>query len=78
MAVTRDEYSPRVVSPSPSDALTGGPKTAPSSVIDFPTDNVDLPQKDVSSLDDLGHLWKATNGEGPNMPVESFTLEMSR
>lgn len=78
MAMTRDEYSPRVVSPSPSDALLGGPKTAPSSVIDFPTDDLDGPQRQISSLTDLNLLWKATNGDGAGLPVDSFSLEMSR
>lgn len=78
MAMTRDEYSPRVVSPSPSDALTGGPKTAPSSVIDFPIDDTEYPGRFISSLTDLSLLWKATNGEGLDTPIEAFDLQMSR
>ena len=77
-AVTRDEYSPRVVSPSFSDAFTGGPRTAPSSVVDFPVDDHDTPEVELSSLRDLDVLWKATNGQGPNLEVSDFTLQFIR
>ncbi|KAL9108337.1 MAG: hypothetical protein Q9227_006936 [Pyrenula ochraceoflavens] len=77
-AVTRDEYSPRVVSPSFSDAFTGGPRTAPASVVDFPVDEFASPDVEISSLHDLDTLWKATNGQGPDLPVESFTLQIVR
>lgn len=72
----RDEYKPRASTPSQLDDATGGLRTAPASIIDFPRD---MPRAQrFSSLRDLPKLWEATNGQEPSAVHESFDLQMSR
>jgi hypothetical protein len=72
----RDEYKPRSSTPSQLDDATGGLRTAPASVIDFPRD---MPRAQrYSSLRDLPKLWEATNGQEPSAVHESFDLQMAR
>lgn len=72
----RDEYKPRASTPSQLDDATGGLRTAPASVIDFPRD---MPRAQrFSSLRDLPKLWEATNGQEPSAVHESFDLQMAR
>ena len=75
---SRQEYSPRVASPSQLDEVLGGAKTAPSSVIDFPMDDVAFKKPPFSSPWELESLWEATNGQEPGAVLPEFDLQMSR
>lgn len=75
---SREEYSPNLASPSQLDEVLGGAKTAPSSVIDFPLDDVAAKTPVFSSTQELDRLWEATNGQEPDSVLPSFDLHMSR
>jgi hypothetical protein len=75
---SREEYSPRLASPSQLDEVLGGVKTAPSSVLDFPMDDVAAKLPTFSSAQDLARLWEATNGQEPDRVTSGFDLQISR
>jgi len=75
---SREEYSPHLASPSQLDEVLGGVKTAPSSVLDFPMDDVAARLPTFSSAQDLARLWEATNGQEPDRVTSGFDLQMSR
>jgi hypothetical protein len=75
---SREEYSPRLASPSQLDEVLGGAKTAPSSVLDFPMDDAAPKLPTFSSAQDLARLWEATNGQEPDRVASGFDLQMSR
>lgn len=77
-AASREEYSPRLASPSQLDEVLGGAKTAPSSVLDFPMDDLAIKATQFSSNQELDRLWKATNGQEPDAALQAFDLQMSR
>jgi hypothetical protein len=76
--VSREEYSPNMTSPSRLDEVLGGAKTAPSSVLDFPMDDLAVKTPRFSSARDLDRLWGATNGQEPDSCLTGFDLHMSR
>ena len=75
---SRGDYNPRVASPTPLDEVLGGPKTAPSSVINFPMDDFSIRGPQFSSPRELDKLWEATNGQDPQTVLPGFDLQMSR
>jgi hypothetical protein len=75
---SREEYSPRLASPSQLDEVLGGAKTAPSSVLDFPMDDLAIKATQFSSNQELDRLWEATNGQEPDAALQAFDLQMSR
>jgi hypothetical protein len=77
-SASRQEYSPRLASPSQLDEVLGGAKTAPSSILDFPMDDVAIPKPQFSSAQELDRLWEATNGQEPDAVLPGFDLQMSR
>lgn len=76
--VSREEYSPHLVSPSQMDEVLGGVKTAPSSIINFPMDDAAFKIPRFSSPQELDKLWEATNGQEPELVLAGFDLQMSR
>lgn len=76
--VSREDYSPSVSSLSRMDSVLGGPRTAPASIVDFPTDVLALKEPHFSSVADLEKLWEATNGQEPENVIGDFDLRMSR
>ena len=77
-AISRNEYSPSAASVSRIDEIVGGPKTAPASVLNFPTDVLDVDPAPISTIGELKTLWEAANGQGPEFATESFNLKLSR
>lgn len=76
---SREEYSPNLTSPSVLDKVLGGAKTAPSSVLDFPMDDIVINKNpQFSSTRELETLWDATNGHEPDSTLTGFDLQMSR
>lgn len=72
----RDEYRTRASTPSQLDDATGGLRTAPASIVDFPRD---LPRAvKFSNARELPKLWEATNGQDPSVVHDSFDLQMAR
>lgn len=76
--VSREDYSPNVSSPSRMDSILGGPRTAPTSMVDFPMDVLTLKEPQFSSVPELERLWAATNGQEPETVQGDFDLRMSR
>ena len=76
--ISREEYSPRVTSPSQLDEVLGGAKTAPSSVLDFSMDDAAVKVPKFSAAQELDNLWEATNGQEPDAVMLGFDLQMSR
>ncbi|KKY17724.1 putative conserved proline-rich protein [Phaeomoniella chlamydospora] len=77
--ISRNGYSPDASGPSDVDQLVGGPKTAPASVINFSLeDAVEDSSTNISTIQELGTLWEATNGQGPDVASESFNLNLTR
>lgn len=76
--VSREEYSPHLTSPSQLDEVLGGVKTAPSSVLEFPMEDVALKAPRFSSAQELDRLWEATNGQDAEAAPSGFDLQMSR
>jgi hypothetical protein len=74
--MSRIEYSPSIS--SQHDNTLGGPRTAPSSIIDFPTDVLASRGPQFSSPRELETLWEATNGQAPENTVGDFNLQMAR
>lgn len=74
---SRQEYRPRVASPSPLDEALG-PKTAPSSVVNFSMEDLPIRGPQYSSPNELEKLWEATNGQDPQTVLPGFDLQMSR
>lgn len=77
-SVQRGEYSPNATSPSRIDEVLGGPKTAPASVIDFPVDVLSPQGPTLSTPIELASLWESTNGQGPQVTLGTFEMEMTR
>ena len=77
-SISRNDYSPSVASVSRIDEIVGGPKTAPASVLNFPTDALEVEPLHISTVQELGVLWEAANGQGPEVANESFNLHFSR
>jgi hypothetical protein len=75
---SREDYSPQLASPSQLDEIVGGAKTAPSSVLEFPMDDVMADVPKFSSSQELDRLWEATNGQDPDSVLPAFDLQMSR
>jgi hypothetical protein len=72
----RQDYKTRSSTPSQFDEAVDGPKTAPSSIIDFPRE---MPRGNrYTTYRELPKLWEATNGQEPESVHESFDLEMAR
>ena len=76
--VSREEYNPSMYSPSRNNSVTGGPRTAPASIVEFPSDVLALKEPHFSSVKDLEKLWEATNGTEPENVLGDFDLRMSR
>ncbi len=76
--VSREEYNPSMYSPSRNNSVTGGPRTAPASIVEFPSDVLALKEPHFSSVKDLEKLWEATNGTEPENVLGHFDLRMSR
>ena len=74
---SKEEYSPHLTSPSQLDEVLGA-RTAPSSVLDFPMDDVAIRVPKFSSTQELDRLWEATNGQEPDAVISGFDLQMSR
>lgn len=55
-----------------------GIRTAPASVVNFPTDVMSISEPQFSSHRELEKLWDASHGAEPNGLIKSFDLEMSR
>jgi hypothetical protein len=73
--VSRSEYRNSIV--TPIDRAMGV-RTAPSSVVNFPTDLMSINEPQFSSHRELEKLWDATHGAEPNRLIKSFNLEMAR
>jgi hypothetical protein len=75
--VSREDYIPSR-SPSRLDEALG-PRTAPASIVDFPTDIFARREPTFSSVPELEKLWAATNGgHDPETMAGDFDLRMSR
>jgi hypothetical protein len=75
--VSREDYIPSR-SPSRLDEALG-PRTAPASIVDFPTDIFAKREPTFSSVPELERLWAATNGgHDPETMAGDFDLRMSR
>src|SRR5256885_13775123 len=59
--VSQQEYNPSR-SPSRMDEALGGPRTAPASIVDFPSDVLSVKEPKLSSVRELEKLWTASNG----------------
>lgn len=55
-----------------------GVRTAPASVVNFPTDAMSISEPQFSSHRELEKLWDASHGAEPSRLIKSFDLEMSR
>jgi hypothetical protein len=77
-AVSREEYSPSVSSPSNRDNALGGPKSVPASVLNFPSDAMAPPPAQFSSAEELERLWDATNGQDSHAFLGLFNLRMGK
>ena len=75
---SRGEYPSRVGTPSQTDLVTGGLRTAPASIYNSPMDTSSLPDTTFSSPRELEKLWQASHGMEANSEIGSFNLEMAR
>lgn len=73
--ISRNSY--RNTISSPIDSVVGV-RTAPASVLNFPSDLFSLNEHQFSSYRDLEILWAATHGTEPTGSTKTFDLEMSR
>ncbi len=81
--VSKAEYSPSLYSPGSAGRITKhgyseGPKTAPASVINFPEGVLEKATPKRSTIEELGGLWEAANGQSGQETRESFRLQISR
>ncbi|KAI9866234.1 MAG: hypothetical protein M1830_005995, partial [Pleopsidium flavum] len=81
--VSKAEYSPWSYSPGSAGRITKhgyaeGPKTAPASVINFTEGVLEKITPKYSSVEELGGLWEAANGQSGQKMPESFRLQISR
>ena len=73
---TRQDYSPSVTPLQLDQTL--GPRTVPASVLNFPSDVLDLKEPRFSTVAELEKLWDATNGQDPETVIGDFDLRMAR
>ena len=73
--VSRSEYRNSIA--TPIDRAMGT-RTAPASVLNFPTDIMSISEPQFSSHRELEKLWEATHGTEPSSLIKSFNLEMAR
>ncbi|KAK2761197.1 hypothetical protein FQN54_001718 [Arachnomyces sp. PD_36] len=77
-AISRVQRSPSSSSSAAADNATGGPKTVPASVVNFPSDALNPIGTEYSSKEDLELLWEATNGQVEAESLGTFNLKLSK
>jgi hypothetical protein len=73
--LSRDEY--RSSMSTPIDRAMGN-RTAPASILNFPSDVMSISEPQFSSHRELEKLWEASHGMDPSKLLKSFDLEMAR
>lgn len=62
---------------TPIDRAVGN-RTAPASLLNFPSDVMSISEPQYSSHRELEKLWEASHGTEPGNLLKSFDLEMAR
>ena len=73
--VSREDYRYSQLTPIDREL---GVRTAPPSVVNFPSDVMSITEQQFSSHKELEKLWDATHGIEPSSLITKFDLEMSR
>ncbi|KIY03410.1 uncharacterized protein Z520_00101 [Fonsecaea multimorphosa CBS 102226] len=79
MPASREDYRSSLSIPFNASAIAAAQRTAPASVLNFPSDVMSInvgPR--ISTQRELEKLWEASHGTEPACSIKTFDLEMAR